>query len=102
MQFSSKLCVLLTKVYQWLQRSHQNVSLVVSNIFFRSTYSCSLHRTVFLYLALLPFQLVDRFEWYTILGVSIASFIYLGFVAAGEELEQPFGMKASVFQVCIY
>ncbi|GJE97567.1 Bestrophin, RFP-TM, chloride channel-domain-containing protein [Phanerochaete sordida] len=47
--------------------------------------------TVWLYLFALPFQLVDLFQWYTIPGVCIASFIYLGFVASGEEIEQPFG-----------
>ncbi|KAI0317615.1 Bestrophin, RFP-TM, chloride channel-domain-containing protein [Amylostereum chailletii] len=47
--------------------------------------------TVWIYLFFLPFQLVDLFGWYTIPGVAIASFIYLGFLAAGEEIEQPFG-----------
>jgi predicted membrane chloride channel (bestrophin family) len=26
-----------------------------------------------------------------VLGTAIATFIYLGFLAAGEEIEQPFG-----------
>ncbi|KAI0057278.1 UPF0187-domain-containing protein [Artomyces pyxidatus] len=47
--------------------------------------------TVWIYLFFLPFQLVDQFGWYTIPGVAIAAFIYLGFLAAGEEIEQPFG-----------
>ncbi|GLB38067.1 putative UPF0187-domain-containing protein [Lyophyllum shimeji] len=47
--------------------------------------------TVWLYLFFLPFQLVTLFGWYTIPGVAIAAFIYLGFLAAGEEIEQPFG-----------
>ncbi|KAI0251070.1 Bestrophin, RFP-TM, chloride channel-domain-containing protein [Lactifluus subvellereus] len=47
--------------------------------------------TVWLYLFFLPFQLVPQFAWYTVPGVAIAAFIYLGFVAAGEEIEQPFG-----------
>ena len=46
---------------------------------------------VWLYLFFLPFQLVDDFGWHTILGVGMAAFIYLGFLAAGEEIEQPFG-----------
>ena len=56
--------------------------LIVATIFFS---------TVWLYLCALPFQLVDLFGWYTIPGVGIASFIYLGFIATGEEIEQPFG-----------
>ncbi|KIJ63484.1 hypothetical protein HYDPIDRAFT_92362 [Hydnomerulius pinastri MD-312] len=47
--------------------------------------------TVWIYLFFLPFQLVDQFKWYTIPGVAVAAFIYLGFLAAGEEIEQPFG-----------
>ncbi|KAJ7318749.1 hypothetical protein DFH08DRAFT_819640 [Mycena albidolilacea] len=34
--------------------------------------------------------LVSEFGWYTIPAVSIGAFIYLGFVAAGKEIEQPF------------
>ncbi|KAH8110414.1 Bestrophin, RFP-TM, chloride channel-domain-containing protein [Phellopilus nigrolimitatus] len=46
---------------------------------------------VWLYLFLLPFQLVTQFNWFTIPGVGIAAFFYIGFLAAGEEIEQPFG-----------
>jgi predicted membrane chloride channel (bestrophin family) len=51
-----------------------------------------LPRIVWIYLFFLPFQLVSQFSWYTIPGVGIAAFIYLGFLAAGEEIAQPFGM----------
>ncbi|EKM53790.1 uncharacterized protein PHACADRAFT_211435 [Phanerochaete carnosa HHB-10118-sp] len=54
-------------------------------------FSVHIRYTVWLYLFALPFQLLDLFGWYTIPGVGIAAFIYLGFVAAGEEIEQPFG-----------
>ncbi|KAJ7737865.1 UPF0187-domain-containing protein [Mycena maculata] len=47
--------------------------------------------TVWLYLFLLPFQLVNDFKWHTVPAVCVGAFIYLGFVAAGEEIEQPFG-----------
>ena len=46
---------------------------------------------MWIYLFFLPFQLVDLFGWYAIPGVAIAAFIYLGMIAAGEEIEQPFG-----------
>jgi putative membrane protein len=52
--------------------------------------------TVWIYLCFLPFQLISQFWWYTIPGVAIAAFIYLGFVAAGEEIEQPFGTGSPV------
>ncbi|KZP01036.1 UPF0187-domain-containing protein [Calocera viscosa TUFC12733] len=54
-------------------------------------YSVHLRHTVFLYLFFLPFQLARTFAWLTVLGVFCASFFYLGFLAAGDELEQPFG-----------
>ncbi|TFK65187.1 UPF0187-domain-containing protein [Pluteus cervinus] len=54
-------------------------------------YSVHIRHTVWLYLFFLPFQLVNQFGYYTIPGVAIAAFIYLGFFAAGEEIEQPFG-----------
>jgi ion channel-forming bestrophin family protein len=54
-------------------------------------YSAHIRHTVWLFLVFLPFQLVSMFAWHAITGVLIASFIYLGFLAAGEEIEQPFG-----------
>ena len=44
-----------------------------------------------MYLFFLPLQLINQFGWSTTPGVCIASFIFLGFIAAGEEIEQPFG-----------
>ena len=46
---------------------------------------------MWLYLFEMPFAIVGLFGWYTIPGVAIASFFYLGLFAAGEELQQPFG-----------
>ncbi|KAF9479416.1 UPF0187-domain-containing protein [Pholiota conissans] len=54
-------------------------------------YAVHIRHTVWVYLFFLPFQLVNQFGYYTIPGVAIAAFIYLGFLAAGEEIEQPFG-----------
>lgn len=54
-------------------------------------YSVHIRHTVWIYLFFLPFQLINEFGYYTIPGVAIAAFIYLGFLAAGEEIEQPFG-----------
>jgi putative membrane protein len=56
-------------------------------------YSVHIRHTVWLYLFFLPFQLVDQFGWHTIPGIATAAFIYLGFLAAGEEIEQPFGYE---------
>jgi len=54
-------------------------------------YSAHIRHTVWLYLFTMSFQLTDTFGYITIPGVAVASFLFLGFLAAGEELEQPFG-----------
>ncbi|KAF7301067.1 hypothetical protein MIND_00670600 [Mycena indigotica] len=54
-------------------------------------YSVHIRHVVWIYLFLLPFQLVGMFQWHTVPAVMVGSFVYLGFVAAGEEIEQPFG-----------
>jgi len=54
-------------------------------------YSVHIRHVVWLYLFLLPLQLVNDFGWHTVPAVCIGAFIYLGFLAAGEEIEQPFG-----------
>ncbi|QRV98951.1 bestrophin protein [Ceratobasidium sp. AG-Ba] len=54
-------------------------------------YSVHIRHTVWLYLFFLPFQLTDTFGYWTIFGVGIAAFMFLGLLAAGEEIEQPFG-----------
>ncbi|KAG8875139.1 hypothetical protein FRB98_008065 [Tulasnella sp. 332] len=50
-------------------------------------------RTVWLYLFFLPFQLSDPMGYFAVLAVGIAAFLYLGFLAAGEEIEEPFGYE---------
>ncbi|KAG9020719.1 hypothetical protein FRB95_003601, partial [Tulasnella sp. JGI-2019a] len=50
-------------------------------------------RTVWLYLFFLPFQLSDPMGYLAVLAVGIAAFLYLGFLAAGEEIEEPFGYE---------
>ncbi|CEL54933.1 UPF0187 protein [Rhizoctonia solani AG-1 IB] len=54
-------------------------------------YSAHIRHTVWLYLFFLPFQLTQTFGYWTIFGVGTAAFMFLGLLAAGEEIEQPFG-----------
>jgi len=54
-------------------------------------YSVHIRHCIWIYLFFLPFQLIEGFGWYTIPGVALAAFYFLGFLAAGEEIEQPFG-----------
>lgn len=54
-------------------------------------YTAHIRHTIWIFLFTIPFQLCDTFGYVTIPAVAVASFLYLGFVAAGEEIEQPFG-----------
>ncbi|KAJ7636589.1 Bestrophin, RFP-TM, chloride channel-domain-containing protein [Roridomyces roridus] len=54
-------------------------------------YAVHIRHVVWLFLFLLPLQLVSAFGVHAVPAVMVASFIYLGFMAAGEEIEQPFG-----------
>lgn len=54
-------------------------------------YTAHIRHTVWIFLFTIPFQLCDTFGYITIPSVAVASFLYLGFIAAGEEIEQPFG-----------
>jgi putative membrane protein len=44
-----------------------------------------------MYIAFLPFQLVNLVGWATIIVVFIASFTLLGVLAIAREIEEPFG-----------
>jgi len=81
-------------------------------------YSAHIRHTVWLYLFFLPFQICEtfgckleptkdrhspltRFLDYAIPGIAVASFLYLGFMAAGEEIEQPFGYGGHICSCCV-
>jgi len=80
-------------LYTYISNFEDNLSAVerVLTTPLPFVYSAHIRHTVWIYLFFLPFQLIDQFGWSTIPGVGIAAFIYLGFLAAGEEIEQPFG-----------
>ncbi|CAE6541156.1 unnamed protein product [Rhizoctonia solani] len=54
------------------------------------SYGSQLWTSCFLYLIFLPFQLWQSLGYVTIPATAVASFIFLGFLAAGEEIENPF------------
>jgi len=56
-------------------------------------YAAHLRHTVWIYLFFLPFQLIDPLGYLAVLAVALAAFLYLGFLAAAEEVEQPFGYE---------
>jgi len=55
------------------------------------SYSIHLWSVTVLYLFFLPFQLWPTLKYLTIPGTIGASFIFFGFLVAGEEIENPFG-----------
>jgi len=59
------------------------------------TYNLLLHRTAYLYCFLLPFGLVDSIGFMTPLVVGIVSFTFFGLDALGDEIEDPFGVRAN-------
>ncbi|THH17920.1 hypothetical protein EW146_g2985 [Bondarzewia mesenterica] len=55
------------------------------------SYSVHLWAVTIVYCLALPFQLWSTLRWVTIPGTTVASFIFFGFLVAGEEIENPFG-----------
>jgi len=55
------------------------------------SYSMHLWTVTVVYCFFLPFQLWQSLRYVTIPGTIIASFIFFGFLVAGEEIENPFG-----------
>ncbi len=58
-------------------------------------YSVILHRSVYLYCALLPFGLVDSVGWMTPLVVTFVSYTFFALEALSDEIENPFGRDAN-------
>lgn len=55
------------------------------------SYSVHLWTVTLVYCFFLPFQLWPTLKYVTIPGTIIASFVFFGFLVAGEEIENPFG-----------
>ncbi|KAF7350361.1 hypothetical protein MVEN_01340800 [Mycena venus] len=53
-------------------------------------YQAHLRMSLWLYLLLLPFQVVSALHYLTIPGTAFASFLLLGFLEIGQEIENPF------------
>ncbi|KAH7009137.1 Bestrophin, RFP-TM, chloride channel-domain-containing protein [Microdochium trichocladiopsis] len=54
-------------------------------------YAIAIHQITWLYLMLLPFQLLDGLDWATIPATAAASGIILSILYIGGEIENPFG-----------
>ncbi|KAF8965387.1 Bestrophin, RFP-TM, chloride channel-domain-containing protein [Flammula alnicola] len=55
------------------------------------SYSVHLWSVTVIYCLTLPFQIYSALKWLTIPSTIIISFIFFGFLVAGEEIENPFG-----------
>ncbi|PPQ90166.1 hypothetical protein CVT25_012477 [Psilocybe cyanescens] len=55
------------------------------------SYSIHLWVVTIIYCLALPFQIWSTLKWITIPGTTVISFIFFGFLVAGEEIENPFG-----------
>ncbi|KAJ3971801.1 Bestrophin, RFP-TM, chloride channel-domain-containing protein [Lentinula raphanica] len=53
-------------------------------------YQAHLRISIWIYLLALPFQIVKTFGWLTIPGTAFTTFLYLGFLEIGQEIENPF------------
>nr|GAT51988.1 predicted protein [Mycena chlorophos] len=53
-------------------------------------YQAHLRMSLWLYLLFLPFQIVSSLHYITIPGTAFASFLLLGFLEIGQEIENPF------------
>lgn len=54
-------------------------------------YSILFQQITWLYVILLPFQMVGVLNWITIPATTVASYIILGLLFIGQEIENPFG-----------
>ncbi|SPN98710.1 related to UPF0187 domain membrane protein [Cephalotrichum gorgonifer] len=58
-------------------------------------YTISISQITWVYIMLLPFQLYPRLEWVTIPATVAASYIILGLLFIGREIENPFGQDVN-------
>ncbi|RKO85031.1 Bestrophin/UPF0187, partial [Blyttiomyces helicus] len=65
-------------------------------------YSVHLKQTLLIYIASLPFQLVNGIYWATIPMMTFISFALLGIEAIGGEIENPFGYDSNDLPLDVY
>ncbi|WFB64824.1 bestrophin family ion channel [Sphingobacterium sp. WM] len=59
------------------------------------SYSVLLHRTIYIYCAMLPLGLVDSLGWFMPLIVVFIAYTFVAFEAIADEIEEPFGAEAN-------
>ncbi|KAK7403481.1 hypothetical protein QQX98_010760 [Neonectria punicea] len=58
-------------------------------------YSIAISQITFVYVILLPFQLIDTLGWIAIPATVAAAYIIFGLLFIGQEIENPFGMDVN-------
>ncbi|PHH87834.1 hypothetical protein CDD83_8350 [Cordyceps sp. RAO-2017] len=58
-------------------------------------YTIAISQSTYLYIALLPFQLIPLLQWTAIPATIAASWIILGLLFIGQEVENPFGQDVN-------
>lgn len=59
------------------------------------SYAAFIQEVAWVYCLLLPFQIYQLFGWLTIPATIIVTYILLGLVSCGQEIENPFGYDAN-------
>lgn len=54
-------------------------------------YTISIAQITWIYIMILPFQLVKKLDWFSIPATMLATYIIIGIAMIGEQIENPFG-----------
>ncbi|KAL2127326.1 hypothetical protein VTI74DRAFT_10925 [Chaetomium olivicolor] len=65
-------------------------------------YSIAIAQITWVYILLLPFQLLSGYEWITIPATVAAAYIILGILFIGREIENPFGQDVNDLPLELY
>lgn len=65
-------------------------------------YSIAISQITWVYVLLLPFQLLTNLKWLTIPATIAASYIILGLLLIGREIENPFGQDVNDLPLDLY
>ena len=65
-------------------------------------YTIAISQITFIYVFVLPFQLVDKLDWITIPATIVAAYIIFGLLFIGQEIENPFGQDVNDLPLEVY
>jgi putative membrane protein len=74
----------------------------ISNTPFPLAYSITSTQVCYVWIAILPFQLIDKFKWLSIPAIAFPAYIVLSLQAITHELENPFGNHVNDLPLELY